>query len=130
MAARGMRRPSTAQANIEFTLALCRVALAARDVARYASSLIECEPLSGFSIRIRKSPGHGGEDRGFLGSIWGEPAMTREGHRNNQIVIPDLSSTLFCVTFFPHPDGNLPLEMWAASVSPRWPFALVGDFSR
>jgi hypothetical protein len=56
--------------------------------------------------------------------------MTREGHRNNQIVIPDLSSTLFCVTFFPHPDGNLSLEMWAASVSPRWPFALVGDFSR
>jgi|SoiMethySBSTD1v2_1073268.scaffolds.fasta_scaffold2130510_1 hypothetical protein len=42
----------------------------------------------------------------------------------------DLSSTLFCVTFFPHPDGNLPLEMSAASVSPRWPFALVGDFSR
>ena len=36
--------------------------------------------------------------------------MTREGHRNNQIVIPDLSSTLFCVTFFPHPDGNLLLK--------------------
>src|SRR5690348_9192841 len=78
----------------------------------------------------KKKPRSRGEDRGFLGSIWGEPAMTREGHRNNQIVIPDLSSTLFCVTFFPHPDGNLPLEMWAASVSPRWPFALVGDFSR
>jgi hypothetical protein len=34
----------------------------------------------------------------------------------------------FDVTFFPHLDGNPPLEMCGASVLPRWPFAVVTDF--
>ena len=80
--------------------------------------------------RIRKSPGHGGEDRGFLGSIWGEPSDDEGGHRAREIAIPAVKfHPLYC-DFFSTSDGNLPLEMWGASVSPRWPIAFVGDFSR
>jgi nucleotide-binding universal stress UspA family protein len=79
-----------------------------------------------------KAPARG--EPGLLGSMyWGKrnQAMTREGHRSADLVAEAVSfHPPLGVTFFPHSDGDLPLEMCAASVWPRWPFALMGDFSR
>jgi len=77
----------------------------------------------------KKAPVTGGGPGLFGFHYEGTKRQPGGGHRNADLVTQAIMfHPPLDVTFFPHPDGNPPLEMCGASVLPRWPFAVVTDF--